>query len=121
MTPKPPTHDGQRANAPEAEATHVRCDDQLGIIFSTGDALPWPKYAPESDWKFMQAALNQHRALLAENGRLRAALNATINAGDTIAAHFNPGPIPAAEPTQADWDFGNWEYHRNQAQAILKP
>jgi hypothetical protein len=39
------------------EQRTVRLDDELGIIFSTGDTMPWPTYAPDSDWRFMKTAL----------------------------------------------------------------
>lgn len=61
----------------------------------------------------------ENAAHVARIAELERALNALINAGDNIAEHFNPGPIPAESPTQADMDRGNWEYFRNEAKAAL--
>lgn len=61
---------------------------------------------------FIVRACNSHAALVE-------ALEQALVAGELIAAHFDPGPIPAHEPTQADLDFGNWEYVRQQARAAL--
>jgi len=61
---------------------------------------------------FIVRACNSHAALVE-------AMEQALVAGELIAAHFDPGPIPAHEPTQADLDFGNWEYVRQQAHAAL--
>jgi FtsZ-binding cell division protein ZapB len=60
-------------------------------------------------------------ALRAEREQLQNHIKKLIAAGDSVAAMFDPGPIPADQPTESDMTVGNWEYAQLMAHRALQP
>jgi hypothetical protein len=49
----------------------------------------------------------------------RTVIERLLSSGQDVAAMFNPGPIPASEPTEADWTVAEWACAVEVAEAFL--
>jgi hypothetical protein len=81
------------------------------LVFVDGDRPTREEAIADLAERYLDAA----RDLIAQSG-----IKEALDAGDVIASYFNPGPIPANNPTKADCDFADHAYLNERALKSLR-